>query len=65
MKIFKTGIKDLLILQSQIFKDNRGFLKETFKKNVLNKNFPFDLISFSKKMLLEVFIFKKNIHKPN
>jgi dTDP-4-dehydrorhamnose 3,5-epimerase len=52
MKIFKTKIKDLLILKSQIFKDNRGFLKETFKKNVLNKNFPFDLISFSKKNVI-------------
>ena len=52
MKIIKTSIKGLLILKSQIFNDNRGFLKETFKKNVLNKNFPFDLISVSKKNVL-------------
>lgn len=52
MKIIKTSIKDLLILKSQIFNDNRGFLKETFRKNVLNKNFPFDLISVSKKNVL-------------
>ena len=60
MKIVKTKIKNLIILKSQIFKDNRGFLRETFKKNVLNKSFPFDITSFQK-MLLEVFIFKKNI----
>ena len=52
MKIIKTSIKGLLILKSQIFNDNRGFLKETFKKNILNKNFPFDLISVSKKNVL-------------
>ena len=39
MKIIKTKIKDLLILKSQIYRDRRGFLKETFRKNVLKKNF--------------------------
>ena len=29
----KTELKDLLILQSNIFKDNRGFFKEVEKKN--------------------------------
>ena len=52
MKIIKTKIKDLLILKSQIFKDRRGFLKETFKKNVLKKNFPFDITSLSKKNVI-------------
>ena len=39
MKIIKTKIKDLLILKSQIYRDRRGFLKETFRKNVLKKKF--------------------------
>ena len=52
MKLIKTKIPDLLILKSQIFKDRRGFLKETFRGNILKKNFPFDVMSFSKKNVL-------------
>ena len=39
MKLIKTKIPDLLILKSQIFKDKRGFLKETFRDNILKKIF--------------------------
>ena len=49
MKLIKTIIPDLLILKSQIFEDKRGFLKESFRKDVLNKNFAFDIMSHSKK----------------
>ena len=59
MKIIKTKIKDLLILKSQIFKDNRGFLKETFRKNILKKNFLFDLVSLSKKNVIRGLHFQK------
>lgn len=52
MKIIKTKIKDLLILKSKNFKDNRGYLREIFRKDILNKNFPFDLISCSNKNVL-------------
>mgnify|MGYP006107064405 FL=1 len=52
MKLIKTIIPDLLILKSQIFKDKRGFLKESFRKDVLNKNFVFDIMSHSKKNVL-------------
>ena len=52
MKLIKTIIPDLLILKSQIFKDKRGFLKESFRKDVLNKNFAFDIMSHSKKNVL-------------
>jgi dTDP-4-dehydrorhamnose 3,5-epimerase len=61
MKIIKTKIKDLLILKSQIFKDNRGSLKETFRKNVLNKDFPFDIVSLSKKNVIRGLHFQKKI----
>ena len=52
MKIIKTKIKDLLILKSKNFRDNRGYLREIFRKDILNKNFPFDLISYSNKNVL-------------
>ena len=52
MKLIKTTIPDLLILKSQIFEDKRGFLKESFRKDVLKKNFPFDIMSHSKKNVL-------------
>jgi dTDP-4-dehydrorhamnose 3,5-epimerase len=42
-----------MIIKTKIFKDNRGYLKETYRKNILNeKNFPFDVMSFSKKNVL-------------
>ena len=52
MKLIKTKLKDLFILQTDIFKDNRGFFKEVEKKKVLNKKFIFDCFSFSKKNTL-------------
>ena len=52
MKIIKTKIKDLLILKSKNFRDNRGYLREIFRKDILDENFPFDLISYSKKNVL-------------
>ena len=66
MKLIKTIIPDLLILKSQIFEDKRGFLKESFRKDVLNRNFPFDIMSYiQKKMFYVDFIFKVNTHKQN
>ena len=53
MKLIKTKIDGPKILKTKIFKDSRGFLKETFKKNILNnKEFPFDVMSYSKKNVL-------------
>ena len=52
MKIVKTKIPDLVILKSHVFKDKRGFLRETFRKDILNRNFPFDIMSYSKKNVL-------------
>tara|TARA_S200000501_G_C20655706_1_gene669563 strand:+ start:324 stop:839 length:516 start_codon:yes stop_codon:yes gene_type:complete len=53
MKLLKTKITGPKIIKSKIFKDNRGFLRETFRNNLLNKiNFPFDVMSFSKKNVL-------------
>ena len=53
MKLIKTKfINGPKVLKTKIFNDNRGFLKETFQSKVINKSFPFDIMSFSKKNVL-------------
>ena len=38
MKISKTFIKDLLVVEPQLFKDDRGFFYESYNKKKINKN---------------------------
>ena len=53
MKLLNTKINGPKIIKTQIFKDSRGFLKEVYKKNILkNIDFPFDVMSSSKKNAL-------------
>jgi dTDP-4-dehydrorhamnose 3,5-epimerase len=53
MKLIKTKfINGPKILKTKIFKDARGFLKETFQNRVIKNKFPFDVMSFSKKNVL-------------
>ena len=53
MKLLKTKIKGPLLIKSEIFKDKRGYLRETFRNNLFGKvKFPFDVMSFSKKNVL-------------
>ena len=53
MKLIKTKFTDgPKILKTNIFRDNRGFLKETFQNKILKDKFPFDIMSFSKKNVL-------------
>ena len=52
MKLIKTKIKDLLIIETNIYKDHRGFFKEIEKFKILKKKFIFDCLSFSKKNTL-------------
>ncbi len=53
MKLIKTKIKGLKLIKSKIFIDKRGFLRETFRKNIVNNmDFPFDIMSYSKKNVL-------------
>ena len=48
MKLLKTKING-----PKIFKDSRGFLKEVYRKNIINNiEFPFDVMSYSKKNVL-------------
>ena len=53
MKILKTKIEGPMIIKSKIFKDKRGYLRETFRNHLLkNEKFPFDVMSFSKKKVI-------------
>ena len=53
MKLIKTKFTNgPKILRTKIFKDSRGFLKETFQNKIIKKNFPFDIMSASKKNVL-------------
>ena len=53
MKLIKTLIPGPLIVKTEIHKDKRGFLKETYQKKIFrNKDFPFDIMSSSKKNVL-------------
>ena len=37
MKLLKTKIKGPLLIKSEIFRDKRGYLRETFRNNLLGK----------------------------
>ena len=52
MKKIKTKFKGLFVVNSRVFKDKRGWLKEEFKKNFIKKNLVFTLVSSSKKNVL-------------
>ena len=60
MKIIHTKFKDLKLIKTKIFKDQRGFFKEVFKNKVVqNDNFIFDCMSYSKKNILRGLHFQK------
>ena len=60
MEKIETKFKNLFILKSKKFFDNRGYLREIFKKKILNKKFIFDYYSLSKKNTLRGLHFQKN-----
>ena len=51
MKI-KSNFKDLFLIRNRSYKDNRGYFKELIRENLINKNFPFLVMSFSKKNVI-------------
>ena len=51
MKI-KSNFKDLFLIKNRSLKDNRGYFKELIRENVINKKFPFLVMSFSKKNVI-------------
>ena len=52
MKIKNVKISGLKIIETKMFFDNRGFLKEVFRENVIKKRFKFDVMSSSKKNVI-------------
>ncbi len=52
MKIIKTKFKGLKIYRKNTYKDNRGYFRELFVNKNLGKNFPFEVMSYSKKNVL-------------
>ena len=53
MILLKTKIKGPQIIKTKIFKDKRGFLKEVYQRKLIsNLDFPFDVMSYSKKGVL-------------
>ena len=49
MKIIKTKFNGLKIYRKNTYKDNRGYFRELFVNKNLSKNFPFEVMSYSKK----------------
>ena len=52
MKIIKTKFKDLLIIKSKIFYDNRGYFREISLEKLIKKRLIFTILSKSKKNVL-------------
>ena len=52
MKIINTKFKDLKLIKTPIYKDNRGYFRELLLEKKINKRFPFKVMSFSKKKVL-------------
>jgi len=52
MKVIKNKFKDLLIIQSQLHVDKRGYLREVYLEKLIKKKFKFQIISKSKKNVL-------------
>tara|TARA_X000001036_G_scaffold351833_1_gene332834 strand:- start:84 stop:617 length:534 start_codon:yes stop_codon:yes gene_type:complete len=58
MKIYKTKIKDLLIVKQKNNIDKRGSLREIYNKKLLNKKFVFEYCTTSKRNVLRGFHFQ-------
>ena len=52
MKKIKTKFKNLFVIKTKVFKDNRGWLKEEFKKKLVKRSLLFTVVSNSKKNVL-------------
>jgi len=59
MKVIKTKFKDLYIIKQIKHEDNRGNLRETFRKNIIKwDSLIFDYVTTSKKNVLRGFHFQ-------
>ena len=62
MKIINTDFKGLKIIKKKTFKDRRGYNRELFHNRLINKKFPFEILTFSKKNVLRGLHFQ--VKKP-
>ena len=63
MKIYKTKIKDLLVIKQKNNIDSRGSLRETYNKKLLNKKFVFEYCTTSKKNIVRGFHFQSKFQQ--
>ncbi len=61
MKIINKRIKGIFLLKHKTFKDKRGYFKEIFRENKINKKFPFLVMSYSKKNVIRGLHIQTNI----
>ena len=59
MKIVKTKFKDLFIIKSKVYIDNRGFFREISLEKLIKKKLIFTVVSKSKKNVLRGLHFQK------
>ena len=52
MQIIKTNFSGLKLYKRETFIDKRGYFRELFIQKHFNENFPFDVMSYSKKNVL-------------
>ncbi len=50
MRIIKNRFNNLLIIEGELHKDKRGYLREIYLEKLIKKKFKFQIISKSKKM---------------
>ena len=62
MKIVKSKFKGVYVFEGQTFKDQRGFLRECFRKKIIKRNLVFSIVSKSKKNVLRGLHLQ--VHKP-
>ena len=52
MKVLKNKFKDVLIIEGELHRDKRGYLREIYLEKILKKKFKFQIVSKSKKNVL-------------
>ena len=52
MKVLRNKFKDVLIINGELHKDKRGYLREIYLEKLLKKKFKFQIVSKSKKNVL-------------
>ena len=52
MKVIKNKFRNLLIIEGELHKDKRGYLREIYLEKLIKKKFKFQIINKSKKNIL-------------